>query len=41
MRIRSWNQWLQAATGIASTAAVGRPLFEVIPALKERGFDQH
>ena len=41
LRIRSWNQWLHAATGIASSAAVGRPLFEVMPALKERGFDQY
>src|SRR6185436_7802146 len=41
LRIRSWNQWLQTATGIASTAAVGRALFDVLPALKERGFDQY
>jgi PAS domain S-box-containing protein len=41
LRIRSWNQWLHGATGIASTAAVGRPLFEVMRTLEERGFDQY
>ena len=41
LRIRSWNEWVHAATGIASSAAVGRPLFDVVPALQERGFDQY
>ena len=39
LRIRSWNQWLVDATDIAAQTAIGRPLFEVIPTLRERGFD--
>ena len=30
LRVRSWNQWLRAATGIAEAHAVGRPLFDVM-----------
>ena len=41
MHVRAWNQWLQTATGIAPASAVGRPLFDVLPSLKERGFDQY
>ncbi len=41
LRIRAWNQWLQGATGISASAAVGRPLFQVIPSLQERGFDRY
>jgi PAS domain S-box-containing protein len=40
-RIRSWNTWLANATGLASDAVIGRPVFEVFPSLLERGFDQH
>ena len=39
--IRSWNQWLQRHTSITAAAAVGRPLFEVLPELSERNLDQY
>jgi PAS domain S-box-containing protein len=39
LRVRSWNEWLRAATGTPAADAVGRPLFDVIPALRDRGFD--
>jgi len=39
--IRTWNRWLVVATGCAVEDAVGRPLFEVVPSLTERGFDVH
>lgn len=39
--VRSWNSWLEAQTGIASAAAIGRPLFELYPSLAERGFDRY
>ena len=41
LRIRSWNEWLHTATGLGASAAIGRDLFEVIPSLKERGFDAY
>ena len=41
LRVRSWNQWLRSTTGIAAADAIGRPLFEVIPTLRERGFDRY
>ena len=39
--IRTWNGWLAAATGATREAAIGRPLFEVVPSLVERGLDSH
>jgi PAS domain S-box-containing protein len=39
--IRSWNRWMESATGIEATAAIGLPLFDVIPSLAERGLDSH
>lgn len=39
LRILSWNQWLRTATGVAPDAAVGRLLFDVVPSLRERGFE--
>jgi PAS domain S-box-containing protein len=41
LRIRRWNQWLIAATGLTREAVLGRNLFEVIPSLVERGLDQY
>jgi HEAT repeat protein len=38
--IRSWDAWLEAATGIAREAAVGQPLTAVIPDLDARGLRQ-
>jgi PAS domain S-box-containing protein len=39
--IRGWNNWLVSATGLAQDAVVGRDLFDVLPSLVERGFDQY
>jgi signal transduction histidine kinase len=41
LTIVGWSQWLVTATGISSDAAIGRPLFDVIPSFVERGFDQY
>jgi PAS domain S-box-containing protein len=41
LRIRSWNRWLVSATCLEADAAIGRPLFEALPSLVERGFDAH
>ncbi len=37
--IRGWNRWMAAATGLAASEVVGRPLMEVCPSLRERGLD--
>jgi len=39
LHIRTWNKWLENATGLAADAAVGRPLLEVIPTIADRGLD--
>ena len=39
--IRSWNQWLAAATEHAAAQVIGRPLLEVVPSLVARGLDSH
>ena len=39
--VRTWNPWLEAQTGIAAAMAIGTPLFELYPSLKERGLDQY
>lgn len=36
--VRSWNRWLEQATGLSADAAVGRPLVELVPGLDARGF---
>lgn len=36
-----WNRWLATATGLNADMVLGRPLFEVIPSLVERSFDQY
>ena len=41
LRVRSWNQWLCAATGIAAAHAIGRPLFDVLPEFRQRSFDRY
>lgn len=41
LNISVWNQWMTDATGITADAAVGRPLFNVVPSLLTRGFDQY
>ena len=39
--IRSWNRWLATATGLAAADVIGRPLFDVVPSLCERGFETY
>jgi PAS domain S-box-containing protein len=39
--IRSWNHWLESATALNAEDVIGRPLFEVVPSLVERGVDQY
>jgi len=39
--IRSWNRRLEELSGLAAVDAIGRPLFEVLPDLAERGLDVH
>ncbi len=41
LTIRTWNRWLEAQTGLSRGDTVGRPLFDVYPALLERGFEEH
>jgi PAS domain S-box-containing protein len=41
LRICSWNHWLQAATGIAPSAAVGQSLFDIVPTIPARRFDRY
>ena len=41
LRIRSWNQWLVAATGLQQEAVIGRPLLEVLPSFVDRGMDRY
>ena len=36
--VRSWNRWLERATGMSADVAVGRPLTELAPDLEARGF---
>ena len=39
--IQSCNQWLLNATGWRHEDIVGKPLFEVVPSMLERGLDTH
>jgi signal transduction histidine kinase/CheY-like chemotaxis protein len=39
--VRTWNAWLEAQTGIPAGVAVGTPLPELYPSLKERGLDRY
>jgi PAS domain S-box-containing protein len=41
LRVTLWNEWLEEATGIPASTALGQLLFEVVPSLVERGFDQY
>lgn len=36
--VRSWNRWLEQATGVSADVAVGRPLAELAPDFDSRGF---
>jgi PAS domain S-box-containing protein len=39
--IRGWNHWLATVTGLPEDSVVGRPLIEVVPSLRARGFEQY
>src|SRR5689334_1991546 len=41
LRVQSWNGWLELATGVTATEAIGRPLLEIVPSLVDRGLDQY
>jgi PAS domain S-box-containing protein len=41
LRVQSWNRWLTGVTGFSSDEAIGSPIFELIPSLVQRGFDQY
>jgi len=41
LAIRTWNQWLVNATDLTAESVIGRPLFEVLPSLLERGLEAH
>ena len=41
LTIRSWNRWLASATGMPAADVIGKPIFEVLPSLVERGLDAH
>ena len=37
--VRSWNPWLEAQTGISAKEAIGTPLLDLYPSLKDRELD--
>jgi PAS domain S-box-containing protein len=39
--IRSWNRRLEELSGLAASDVIGRPLFDALPDLAERGLDAH
>ena len=39
--IRTWNRWMETATGYPSATMVGRPLAEALPELARRNLDQY
>ena len=39
--IKSCNQWLLTAAGWTHADVVGKPLFEVVPSMLERGIDAY
>ena len=39
--IRTWNRWMEHHSGIPASLAIGRPLLEMYPDLKTRGFDHY
>src|SRR5687767_13817551 len=41
LKVRSWNGWLAGASGLAAADVIGRSLFDVVPSLRERGFDSY
>lgn len=41
LRIRTWNHWLILHSGVTAENAIGRPLVELFPTVKERRLDEH
>jgi PAS domain S-box-containing protein len=41
LEVRTWNPWLEAQTGIAAAAAIGKPLIDLYPSLQERGLERY
>ena len=41
LRIHGWNRWLADASGLAAADVAGKPLFDVVPSLQDRGFDAY
>lgn len=41
LKVRSWNQWLVAESGLPAAAVVGRELTDVFPDLRERRLDEN
>jgi PAS domain S-box-containing protein len=39
--VRSWNRWLSTVTGLSASDVIGRPLFDLVPSLGERGFEAY
>jgi PAS domain S-box-containing protein len=39
--VRTWNRWVATATELPPETVIGRPLFEVMPSLLDRGLDAH
>ena len=39
LRVRTWNKWLAAETGLHAEAVVGELLTDIVPSLAERGLD--
>jgi signal transduction histidine kinase/ActR/RegA family two-component response regulator len=41
LAVRTWNPWLEAQTGVPASVAIGASLFELFPAIKDRGLDRY
>jgi PAS domain S-box-containing protein len=41
LKIRTWNRWMAAATGLEASTVVGQPLLDIVPSLVDRGLDVH
>jgi signal transduction histidine kinase/ActR/RegA family two-component response regulator len=39
--VRTWNPWLEAQTGFPASVAIGTPLMELYPSIKDRGLDRY
>jgi len=39
--VSTWNPWLEAQTGFPASVAIGTPLVELYPSVKDRGLDRY